>query len=83
MLIIAITLIAAVACQNGFIKGPDGYKYIIPEEKMELPEPKQLLDYLPPIDVRSDDANIEVGDFAPYVIIEETVADTTLEPETA
>jgi hypothetical protein len=51
-------LIVAVACDvnevvnNGWTKGPDGYKYFTPEVKMELPQN----DYLPPVEGRSNDA---------------------------
>jgi hypothetical protein len=88
LLIIAITLIVGVVCQNGFIKGPDGYKYIVPEEKMELPEPKAVdNEYLPPVEVESAVSDVAVGDFAPYISARsnadvEAVADvTTVEPE--
>lgn len=87
MLIIAITLIVGVVCQNGFIKGPDGYKYIIPEEKMELPEPKAFdNEYLPPVEVENAVNDIAVGDFAPYSDISarsnsDIEAVTTVEPE--
>lgn len=95
LLIIAITLIVGVVCQNGFIKGPDGYKYIIPEDKMELPEPKAEVpepkavdnEYLPPVEVENSVNDITVGDFAPYISARsnsdvEAVADvTTVEPE--
>lgn len=75
-----------VVCQNGFIKGPDGYKYIIPEEKMELPKPNAVNnEYLPPVENVANE--VAVGDFAPYISARlnsdvEVVADdaTTVEP---
>lgn len=88
MLIIAVTLIVGVFCQNGFIKGPDGYKYIVPEEKMDLPEPKSVdNDYLPPVEARVDVESavndIGVGDFTPYIRLNSEVDSdaTTVEPE--
>jgi hypothetical protein len=70
-MIIAVALIAAVACQDGgWVRGPDGYKYFTPEERMELPRNLQRI-YLPPSNTPIELSNDPVGvlQFAPFGVV--------------
>ncbi|KAG5678387.1 hypothetical protein PVAND_008067 [Polypedilum vanderplanki] len=85
LIIIAITLIiSVVSCQQkgGWIKGPDGYKYFTPEERMQLPNNLERI-YIPPLNLAVDVTNEPLGlqEFPPFFGPLTDVEATTFEYE--
>lgn len=84
LLIIGLALIYGVSCQNGWIKGPDGYKYIQPNIPLEYPI---VSGELPPIQLLALNTNgpeplgaVQFAPFIPKTILEDVEA-TTFEYE--
>jgi hypothetical protein len=83
LLIVAVTLIAVASCQQGgWVKGPDGYKYFTPEQRMMLPKNLRRI-YLPPsntlIEISNEPLGVRV--FAPQAGSLAEVEATTFEYE--